>query len=93
MEYLKVEWRHDHRDDPVLLYSELDAERWEVRKVEIFRNGQAGWASRQRSREPTALSVEPIPPLSKIAEDAQFAPTTISKEEFKKVWLEATMSR
>ncbi len=32
MTYLRVGWKHQHPDEPVILYSELDAERWEVRK-------------------------------------------------------------
>jgi len=42
MTYLKVKWIHSHPDAPVLLYSELDRERWEVRKVEVFRDGSLG---------------------------------------------------
>jgi hypothetical protein len=42
--YLECEWIHDFPDDPVLLYSELDRERWETRKVDLFRDGSKGWA-------------------------------------------------
>jgi hypothetical protein len=34
MSYLKVKWNRSFPDEPMLLYSELDRERWEVRKVE-----------------------------------------------------------
>lgn len=30
MTYLKVKWIHAHADEPVLIYSELDHERWEL---------------------------------------------------------------
>jgi hypothetical protein len=33
MSYLKVKWNRSFPDEPMLLYSELDRERWEVRKV------------------------------------------------------------
>jgi hypothetical protein len=46
MTYFKCKWNHAYRDEPVLLYSELDEERWETRKVEIFRDGKMGFASR-----------------------------------------------
>jgi len=36
MEYLKVHWKHDYPNEPVLLYSERDDERREVRKVDVF---------------------------------------------------------
>jgi hypothetical protein len=38
MHYIKVFWKHQHRDEPVELYSELDDGRWEVRKVEVSRD-------------------------------------------------------
>src|SRR5262249_25192281 len=38
-EWIRVEWRHDSPDDPVVLYSELDAERWETRKVDVYADG------------------------------------------------------
>jgi hypothetical protein len=37
---VRVGWKHQHPDDPVILYSELDGNRFEVRKVEVFRNGR-----------------------------------------------------
>lgn len=45
MEYIKVRWIHDHEDEPILLYSELDHDRFELRKVEVYEDGSAGWAS------------------------------------------------
>ncbi|WP_353885443.1 DUF6881 domain-containing protein [Acinetobacter bereziniae] len=36
MQYLKVEWMHDFLDEPIFLYSELDKNRNELRKVEVF---------------------------------------------------------
>jgi hypothetical protein len=45
MQYIKVVWKHDHPEEPIVLYSELDEDRWEVRKVEVFRVGSAGYAT------------------------------------------------
>ena len=45
MEYIMVKWLHSHPDEPVLLYSELDKDRWETRKVEVFADGRIGFAS------------------------------------------------
>ena len=36
MSYLKVKWNRSFPDEPMPLYSELDRERWEVRKVEFL---------------------------------------------------------
>jgi hypothetical protein len=93
MRYVKVAWRHGHPDEPILLYSEMDDARWEVRKVEIFRHGFPGYASREGCDRSTRLGAEPIPPLSKIAEDPEFDPIEITKEEFEKVWADAVAVR
>ena len=38
MTYIKVQWIHNFEDEPILLYSELDSMRNEVRKVEVYKN-------------------------------------------------------
>jgi hypothetical protein len=86
MKYIRVGWKHQNPDMPVLLYSELDASRWEVRKVEVFRNGRCGYASAEGSSGGTRLGQVPVPTLSEIALDPEFDPEEISREEFEKVW-------
>ena len=82
MTYIKVKWIHSCTDDPVLLYSELDSERWEKRKVEVFQDGHCGYASASESDGLTRLGEEPIPPVAEIASDSQFEPAEITKQEF-----------
>ena len=77
MTYIKVKWFHASPDDPVLLYSELDSERWEKRKVEVFRDGHCGYASANQATDSTRLGEEPIPSLAEIAADAQFEPSAL----------------
>lgn len=86
MHYIKVKWIHSHPNEPVLLYSELDDDRWEMRKVEIFTDGHSNYASTTESVGSTELSVEPIPPTAGIASDPQFEPFEITKQEFEEVW-------
>ena len=90
MHYIKVTWKHQHRDDPVQLYSELDDARWEVRKVEVFRNGSLGCASRSESRGGTILGLAPLPLFAEIAANPEFEPTEIAKDEFEEIWSKAT---
>jgi hypothetical protein len=80
MKYLRVGWKHPHAEEPVILYSELDADRWEVRKVEVFRNGRRDYASVDGSSGGTRLGKVPIPELTEIAKDPQFEPCEISRE-------------
>jgi uncharacterized protein DUF6881 len=84
--YIRVRWLHDHPDDPVDLWSELDAERFEVRKVEIWRDGRVGFASRGRESGGTMLGTVATPPLSEIAADPEFEPEEISEVEFERFW-------
>lgn len=88
MEYIKVKWIHSHPDEPTLLYSELDEERWERRKVEVFPGGLIGFATMTESTPltKTKISLEPLPTLQEIASDPQFQPVEITKAEFEQVW-------
>ena len=86
MRYLHVQWVHDHPDEPVEIYSEINDDRWELRKVELFPDGSAGFASSTEGMGSTMLSVEPLPAVEEIGSDPQFKPVEISREEFEKVW-------
>ena len=85
MRYLHVTWLHDHPDEPVDPYSELDDESWEVRKVEVFRDGKAAFASPNESTGERGLGSRPFPDR-RDREDDEFQPEEISKEEFERVW-------
>ena len=87
---IKVSWKQDDPHTPILVYSELDDERWEVRKVELFTDGSFGYADRATSRRTTFLGLEPIPTLSDIAAIPEFEPAEITKDEFEAMWLKAT---
>jgi hypothetical protein len=84
--YLKVKWNHNFDDEPIYLYSELDYNRNEIRKVYIFRNGEIAFANENCSSDNIFLSVEPIPSNDEIALDNQFKPENISIDDFEKIW-------
>ena len=88
--YLRVEWKHTHADDPVMLYSELDEDRWEVRKVEVFADGRMTYADGRGATGDTQLGEDQVPPVDEIAKNAEFAPVVISRAEFETVWSKAT---
>jgi len=89
MKYLKVKWLHDFNDEPVWLYSELDENRSETRKVEEFSNGEYGYAYEDGSKSTTQLSETYLPSEDEIRSDPQFKLMVISREEFKEVWIKA----
>ena len=86
MIYLKVLWKHNLVDEPCSLYSELDEDRWETRKVEIYADGTNGYASKEETCGDTKLSIEPLPTEEEIAADPQFIPSLIGRNEFDDVW-------
>ncbi|MHC2467099.1 DUF6881 domain-containing protein [Bradyrhizobium embrapense] len=67
MTYLKVRWIHAYADEPVLIYSELDHEHWELRKVEIFPDGRIGYANDKVEVGDTGLGQMPLPSVEEIA--------------------------
>jgi hypothetical protein len=86
MKYMLVKWCHESEDEPVLLYSELDDDRWEVRKVEVYRDGRCDYASSTESTGSTRLGEIPVPPLTEIAASPEFEAEGISEHEFEGVW-------
>lgn len=82
MKYLRVDRASRRTSDAVLHYSELDESRSEIRRVEIFHNGLAGWASPERTYGETRLASMPEPHT--VAR--RFEPVEISREEFESVW-------
>lgn len=89
MTYIKVYWNHDFPDEPILMLSELDDDRNEIRKVEVYRGDLLGYACEDRNKNGTLLSECELPELSVINEDIQFEGVEIEKEEFEKVWKKA----
>jgi hypothetical protein len=89
VKYIKVLWHHECPEDPVELYSEIGDDGCEVRKIELYRDGRYGQASREGSTGSTGLSDEPIPDIAEIAALEEFTPNEISAAEFETVWQNA----
>lgn len=86
MRYIKVAWDHNYANEPIMLYSECDDRGWEIRKVEIFRDGHFGYASKGANAEGTRLGIDPIASLEQIAKHPEFRPSEITPQEFEEVW-------
>jgi hypothetical protein len=59
--HLKVIWHHDFVDEPVQILSEIGEGRYEVRKVEMFRDGRLDWADERRWSPNTMLGEVVVP--------------------------------
>lgn len=90
MQYVLVEWDHDQDDEPYLIYSELDGERRETRRVEFYRNGITFSYGGERGNE-GALSPDPFPEdLKKLRpEDGNFSARSIAPGLFYEIWNQA----
>lgn len=91
MRYVRVIWRDGAVALPVEVYSEVDAEGWERRKVERFRGGRVAWADATSTNRKTGttLSEARIPSLDEINVTAEVEATLISPQEFESVWAKA----
>jgi hypothetical protein len=88
MKYIRLKWNHTNPDEPVWLFSEVDANGQEVRKIECFRNGFCDIATAEDSSGTAHIMTLPLPDLKALAaRDPEFTPVEISKEEFEEVWL------
>jgi hypothetical protein len=87
MKYIRLKWNHTNPDEPVWIFSELDAHGKEVRKIECFLNGFCDVANETASSGTAALMTSPLPDLSLLARrDPEFTPVEITREQFEEVW-------
>ena len=88
MKYVRLKWNHTNPDEPVWIFSELDSDGKEVRKIECFRNGFCDVANASVSSGTAALMTLPLPDLKQLARrDPEFTPVEITREEFEEVWV------
>jgi hypothetical protein len=88
MEYIYVEWLHNTKNDPIILISELDENRYELRKIEIYKDGKVGFATKKIEFMDTRLAEVPIPSKEEIAFQDEFLVREITKDEFENYWNE-----
>jgi HEAT repeat protein len=84
--YIHARWRVAPSDTPVEFYSELDAQRFETRKIEIFADGRVGYASSRAATQDTRLAIEPLPTIVEIRGEGEFDIKEITKADFDAKW-------
>ncbi len=84
--YQAVRWLHDFDDEPVVLYSEIDDDGWEHRKVDEFRDGRLVFADEEVETETTRIGTVPAPSLAEINADPAFNGRVITAEDFEAIW-------
>jgi hypothetical protein len=76
-------------DFPVTLLSELDSDRWEMRKIEFYADGTVGYADPQTEVGGSFLGEVTVPEVAEMNSDPQFEAVEISLEEFERNWMRA----
>ena len=73
MEYIQLEWFHDMKTEPYIIYSEINDMRYEVRKIEVFKDGTYIKCSEEMVDSKIELADIPFPAdLNEINSDKQF---------------------
>lgn len=86
MIYLKVHWDHDSEIRPVAFYCEMEDDRMEVRKVELFADGSFGYANEKRSSGKTTLGALPMPTVAELNASRNCEARKITRDEFEEIW-------
>jgi hypothetical protein len=86
MIYLKVHWSHDSEKQPVAFYCEMERDRMEIRKVELFADGSFGYANEKRSSGNTTLDALPMPTIAELSASPNHEAHEITREEFDEIW-------
>jgi hypothetical protein len=84
--YQRVGWATDNPAMPVEIYSELDAERWEIRKVEVFADGRVQYSDGTDYTGRTGLSENPLSELAEVDADPEFTAAEIDEDAFERIW-------
>jgi hypothetical protein len=84
--YIRLRWKHTNEKDPVVLYSELDESRYEVRKIEEFIGGRMTYAEGRGTSGDTRLGELPVPELAQLAANPDFEPEAMSRHAFEELW-------
>jgi hypothetical protein len=93
MIYMRVEWKHSDPDYPRFIYSELDDERMERRKIDIYPDGRWGFADEEQEVGGSGLGEAATPPLEEIAKNPEFEVHEIDKGEFDQLWAARSKAR
>lgn len=87
MKYILLKWFHNLENEPYIIYSEIDNQRYEVRKIEIYKNGITRKCDEKMVNSQIELGDVAFPEnLDDINQDKEFYAQYISKEEFESIW-------
>ncbi|MDH0344191.1 MULTISPECIES: DUF6881 domain-containing protein [Chromobacterium] len=87
MKHLKTRWNHCHKEEPSIIYQEIDDSSYEIRKIEIMKDGQViGYASEAGEFGESILADQQIPTIAEINQEDEFIAEEITRIEFENAW-------
>ncbi len=86
MRYIDVKWLHHNPEYPIRLVSEIDSDGYEIRKLEFFQDGRAGFACATTSQLGVELGTVSMPSIFKINEIEEFEGKEIFQTDFDALW-------
>ena len=86
MRYIDVKWLHQHSEWPIRLRSEIDSDGYEIRKLEFFEDGSAGFACAATSQLGVELGTVSVPSIVEIDAMEEFEGKEISQADFEALW-------
>jgi hypothetical protein len=90
--YLHTEWIHDNNEYPSHIYSELDEDRYETRKIDLWKDGRIAFAFDDIEYGDTFLGTQPMPLIEDINGIDEWGEEMkaheITFKEFEQVWQE-----
>lgn len=87
LKYILLKWLHNLEDEPYLIYSEINDQRYEVRKIEVYKDGTIHKCDEQIADPQIKLGDVEFPEnLDEINQYKQFYAKYISQEEFESIW-------
>ncbi len=93
MTYLMVKWEHSSPDEPCVLYSELDEQRMERRKIDVYPDGRWGFADEHEEVGGAMLGEASTLTVDRLNADSEFEAEVIDREEFEKMWRDRWSAR
>jgi hypothetical protein len=86
MTYEKLRWLQNLPGLPVLIFSEVDEARWEVRRIEVFADGTMRYADRDTPHDANTGLSEVQMSTGRSAGNPEFVFETIDADGFDKAW-------
>lgn len=92
MRHIKVEWNHNFSNEPSIYYHEIGEDNWEVRRVQVYKDGRREWADEDHETSTAGLAEIPISSITDINSQSEFDAREISSNEFETEWTRARNS-